>query len=69
MIPLKRAGNRHVRKRTKKTSPAMPNKRYVNEYHEGKMACKFCRISFVILAVLKDKGFAFLKLKTSLCMS
>lgn len=45
----------------------MPNKRYINEDHEGKMAYNFFRISFAILGALKDKGFAFLHLTTSLC--
>ena len=63
MISLKRTGKRHAIKRIIKPSPDMSNKRDVNEDRERKMACNFFRISFSMLAVSKDKGFAFLKLQ------
>jgi hypothetical protein len=41
MISLKRTGNRHTIERIIKSSPAMPDKRDVSEYCEGKMASIF----------------------------
>jgi hypothetical protein len=54
-------------KKSIKSSPATSSKREANEDHEVKMACNFFRISLSMLPASKDKGFAFLKLTTSLC--
>ena len=55
MIPLNRTGNRHSIKRIIKPSPAIPYKRDVNKDHKGEMAWNIFKISFVILAVSKEK--------------